>query len=723
MTRRARRTTTTAAALTAAALLALAVPAPALAGAGTGGPLATYVVAVDDTGDASALTSTAAAADRLGDVVAVHPETGTVVVRATPAQARAIDGLPGTDTVDRDVWLTPAAVPWHLDRVDQPSLPLDGRFSPGGDGTGVTAYVVDSGVRASHAAFSGRVRTGADFSGSGSTDDCLGHGTGVAGALAGRLVGVAPGATVVPLRVTACSGGALSSTIIAAVEWAVRDHAAGAPAVLNLSMGGPPSSALDQSLRAAVADGITVVVAAGNEGADACGTSPAREPQLITVGASTSDDGVASFSNRGGCVDLLAPGAGVVVASSAGDTLVTVSDGTSFSAPLVAGAAAVLLGANPALTPAQVAAALQGGASRVARPVSGTTDRLLRATASLPGTPASSPPAAPATPSTGSTGTTGATDLGGAALVVVGDRASVSDAAATAVAAGRPAARVSGGDPYATSAAVSASAFPGGAEHVYLAVGSTFPDALGAAAAAGGRSAPVLLVRPDGLPDPVAAELRRLAPATVTVVGGPSAVSDAVLDQARAATAGAAVTRAAGADRYATAAALALDALAATDSSAAPAVVYLASGQVFADALSASSAAGRSGAPLLLTTAGTLPEPTTALLRTWRPARVVVVGGTAVVSDAVLDQVRAATGGSVERLAGPTRYETAAAVLGAELGAGRAPRALWVASGEAFSDALVGAAAAAAGGGALVIVPPGGPTGRLADGLRAALPR
>jgi len=717
VTRRAHRTTTTTAALTAAALLALAVPAPALAAGGTGEPLATYVVAVDDAGGASAVTGTAAAVDRLGDVVAVHPETGTVVVRATPAQARAIDRLAGTDAVDRDVWLTPSAVPWHLDRVDQASLPLDGRFSPGGDGTGVTAYVVDSGVRASHAAFSGRVRAGADFSGSGSTDDCRGHGTGVASALAGRVVGVAPGATVVPLRVSACSGGALSSTIIAAVEWAVRDHAAGAPAVLNLSMGGPPSSALDQSLRAAVADGITVVVAAGNETADACGTSPAREPQLITVGASTSDDGVASFSNRGSCVDLLAPGAGVVVAASTGDTLVTVSDGTSFSAPLVAGAAAVLLGANPALTPAQVAAALQSGASRVARPVAGTTDRLLRATAALPGVPSSSPPATPATPSTGPA------DLSGAALVVVGDRASVSDAAATAVAAGRPAARISGGDPYTTSAAVSASAFPGGAGHAYLAVGATFPDALGAAAAAGGRSAPVLLVRPDGLPDPVAAELRRLAPAAVTVVGGPSAVSDAVLDQARAATAGtgAAVTRAAGADRYATAAALALDA--AGTPSAAPPVVYLASGQVFADALSASSAAGRSGAPLLLTTAGSLPEATTALLRTWRPARVVVVGGTAVVTDPVLDQVRAVTGGSVERLAGPTRYETAAAVLEADLGAGRAPRALWVASGEAFSDALVGAAAAAAGGGALAIVPPGGPTGRLADGLRAALPR
>ncbi|MBF5081490.1 cell wall-binding repeat-containing protein [Quadrisphaera sp. INWT6] len=722
MTRRARRTATTAAA---AALLALAVPAPALAAGGADGragqltgPPAMYVVAVDDTADVSAVS---AAADRLGDVVAVHPETGTVVVRATPGEARALDRLPGTDAVERDVWLTPAAVPWHLDRVDQASLPLDGRFSPGGDGTGVTAYVVDSGVRASHAAFSGRVRSGADFSGSGSTDDCKGHGTGVASALAGRAVGVATGATVVPLRVSGCSGGALSSTVIAAVEWAVRDHAAGAPAVLNLSMGGPPSSALDQSLRAAVADGITVVVAAGNETADACGVSPAREPQLITVGASTSDDGVASFSNRGGCVDLLAPGAGVVVASSASDTAAVVADGTSFSSPLVAGAAAVLLGANPALTPAQVAAALQGSASHVARPVSGTTDRLVRATAALPGAALATGGAAGSAGSSGSSGS-----VAGAALVVVGDQASVSDATAAALAGGRPAARVSGDDRYATSAAVSASAFPGGAEHVYLAVGATFPDALGAAAAAGAGSAPVLLVRPDGLPAPVAAELRRLAPAGVTVVGGPGAVSDAVIDQARAATAetGADVTRAAGADRYGTAAALALDALATSDDpSAAPAVVYLASGQVFADALSASSAAGRSGAPLLLTTAGALPDATTALLRTWRPSRVVVVGGTAVVTDAVLDQVRAATGGSVDRLAGATRYETAAAVLEAELGAGRTPSALWVASGEAFSDALVGAAAAAAGGGALVIVPPGGPTGRLADGVRAALPR
>lgn len=700
MTRRARRTTTTAAA---AALLTLVLPGAAQADPAA--PEQTYVVAVDDTSDVTAVT---AAADRLGDVVAVHPETATVVVRATPGRAAALDRLPGTDAVAPDAWFTPAAVPWHLDRVDQASLPLDGRFDPGGDGTGVTAYVVDSGVRATHVTLAGRVRPGADFSGSGSTDDCNGHGTGVASALAGRQAGVAPGATVVPLRVGGCTGASRSSTIIAAVEWAVRDHVAGAPAVLNLSMGGPANDPLDQALRAAVTDGITVVVAAGNETADACGTSPAREPSVITVGATASDDSVASFSNRGSCVDLLAPGASVLVATSTSDTAGVVTSGTSFSSPVVAGAAAVLLGAHPGLTPQQVATALQDDASRVAHPVAGTTDRLVRATTAL-----TSP--APGT-------TPGA--AGGAPVVVVGDPTSVTDAAAAAVAGGRPVVRLSGGDPYATSAAVSASAFPDGADRAYLAVGSTFADALGAAAAAAGSDGPVLLVRPDGLPDPVATELRRLDPSAVTVVGGAAAVSDAVLDQVRAAT-GTTPTRVAGADRYATAAALALDALATSGAppTTPPTSVYLTSGQVFADALSASAVAGRTGAPLLLTTAGTLPGPTADLLRTWRPARVVVVGGTSVVSDAVLQQVAAATGGAVERLAGATRYETAAAVLDADLGAGRTPSALWLASGESFPDALSGAAAAAAGGGALVIVPSAGPDGRLLTSLRAALPR
>lgn len=683
-------------------LVVLAVPGTAWADPA---PVQTWVVSVDDPAD---LPRAAAAADRLGDVVAVHDETGSVVVRTTAARADRLEQVDATASVEPDAVFTPTELgltpagdafapasttplPWHLDRIDQASLPLDGQYLPGGEGAGVTAYVVDTGLRASHVAFAGRVRPGADFSGSGSTSDCNGHGTSVAAALGGRLVGAAPQVTVVPLRASGCAGSARSSALVAAVAWAVDDHAAGTPAVLNVSYGGPANDALDRALRAAVADGITVVVAAGNEGADACGSSPAREPSVITVGASTPDDALAGFSNRGPCVDLLAPGASIVSAGADSDTSAVVTNGTSLSSPITAGAAAVLLGAHPSMAPAQVAAALTASASRVASPTSGTTDRLLRVTTSDAGAAA-----------------------GGPAVVAVGGQDLVGDAALASLAGGRAVQRVSGGDSFATSARVSALAFPGGADHVYLATGTAFADALGAAAAAASSSAPVLLTQPDAVPAPVLAELARLHPSTVTATGGPRAVSDAVLDQVRRAT-GASVVRASGDDRYATARAVALDARG--GGAPAPGTVYLASGEAFPDALSASGAAGRSGSPLLLTTAAGLPTTTAEQLAAWRPARVVVLGGPAAVSDTVLRQVAAATGGAVERVAGASRYETAAAVLDA----GPPPATVWLASGETFADALSGAAAAAASGGALVIVPAGGPTGRLRDSVRAAL--
>ncbi|MEH3076213.1 MAG: S8 family serine peptidase [Quadrisphaera sp.] len=696
----------------AAVLLVLATSGAASAGPA---PEQTYVVSVDDLAD---VAGAATAADRLGEVLAVHDETGSVVVRTTAARAQRLERLDAATDVEPDALFTPTSetsapagdlftrasastststvpVPWHLDRIDQASLPLDGQYRPGGEGAGVTAYVVDTGLRASHAAFTGRVRPGADFSGSGSTTDCNGHGTSVAGALAGRLVGAAPQATLVPLRVSGCAGSARSSSLIAAVAWAVADHPAGAPAVLNVSYGGPPSDGLDRALRAAVADGITVVVAAGNEGSDACGTSPAREPSAITVGASTASDSVAGFSNRGPCVDLLAPGANIVSAGSDSDTSAVVTSGTSLSSPITAGAVAVLLGAHPSLSPVQVAAALSAGSSRVASPLAGTTDHLLRTltTTTVSGSPAAGGPDA---------------------VVAVGGQDLISDTALTALAGGRATERIAGGDVYATSALLSARAFPDGADHVYLATGTAFADALGAAAAAVGSSSPVLLTRPDAVPVPVLAELARLHPGTVTATGGPQAVSDAVLEQVRQAT-GAAVVRAAGDDRYATARAVALDALG--DAPAAPDTVYLVSGEAFPDALSAAGAAGRSGAPLLLTQAAALPAATAEQLARWRPARVVVVGGPAAVSDEVVRQVLAATGGTAQRVAGASRYETAAAVLTS----GPPPATVWLASGEAYGEALSGAAAAAALGGALVVVPPGGPAGSLRDGVRAAL--
>ena len=243
---------------------------------------------------------------------------------------------------------------WGLDRVDETTLPLDNRYEFATNGSGVTVYVVDTGILKTHTQFTGRMSDAFYDAFGGNGTDCNGHGTHVAGTIAGNTLGVAPSATLVPVRVLDCAGSGSVSGVIAGIDWAI-DHHTTAPAVMNLSLGTSKSDSLNSAIDRAFADGITVVVAAGNSNVDACTVSPgSNKVSALTVGATTRTDARASYSNFGSCLDLFAPGSEITSAWHTGTSATNSLSGTSMASPHVAGIAARYLSAVPTASPSNV---------------------------------------------------------------------------------------------------------------------------------------------------------------------------------------------------------------------------------------------------------------------------------------------------------------------------------------------------------------------------------
>jgi subtilisin family serine protease len=261
-------------------------------------------------------------------------------------QACAFQKRPNIESIELDGVVTSEAVSsWGLDRVDQTALPLDQSYSFTSSGVGVTAYVIDTGILLAHNEFSGRATWGTNTTGDAQDTDCNGHGTHVSGTIGGNTFGIAKSVDLVAVKVLGCNGSGSWSGVIAGINWVIGNHTT-SKAVANMSLGGSASTSIDTAITNLVNDGVVTVVAAGNDGRDACKSSPARAPKAITVAASDSTDRLASFSNYGKCVDVIAPGVAITSSVNSSLTASATWNGTSMASPHVAGVVARFLQNN-----------------------------------------------------------------------------------------------------------------------------------------------------------------------------------------------------------------------------------------------------------------------------------------------------------------------------------------------------------------------------------------
>ncbi len=343
-----------------------------------------YIVVLHDGLQTTSADASVQQAQALGAVVKYQYTTAITGYAATLSDdaLAQVRRDPNVAFVEMDATVTasdtqPNPPSWGLDRIDQRNLPLNASYTYNFTGAGIHAYIIDTGIRATHQDFGGRIGNGFDAVDGGAPDDCNGHGTHVAGTVGGTSYGVAKQVTIHGVRVLSCSGSGSTSGVIAGIDWVTQNRQD--PAVANMSLGGSASSSLDNAVTNSINSGVSYSVAAGNENQNACNVSPARTPAAITVGATGQNDARASFSNYGTCLDIFAPGVGITSAWHTSNTASNTISGTSMASPHVAGVAALYLDENSSATPQQVRDAIvaNGTTGVVGSPGSGSLNVLL----------------------------------------------------------------------------------------------------------------------------------------------------------------------------------------------------------------------------------------------------------------------------------------------------------------------------------------------------------